>query len=264
MYHISWLTGAVLLAAPVWTAPVQAQDDAAGDVAEPAPSLLEIQPEDRVLGDPDAPVTIFEFASLTCPHCAAFHTDTLPELKQELIDTGMANLVMRHFPLDQLAMQAAMVADCVPDAQYYPFLNVLFDTQADWTSAENPLQAVLQTAMLAGAPRAELTACLEDEAVQTSVLSVRLRAQGELNVASTPTFFVGDTMLRGAQPFESFAEAVAVATAAAAAADDSAAEGDDAAGDDPVADDAGPEAADDADEATEADTDADADEPVTE
>ena len=214
MYHISCLAGAMLVAMPAWAQ----DDDAAGgsDVDAPAPSLLEIQPEDRVLGDPDAPVTIFEFASLTCPHCASFHEETLPELKAELIDTGAANLVMRHFPLDQLAMQAAIVADCVPDAQYYPFLDVLYRTQADWAQSSEPLQAVLQTAMLAGAPQDVLTACMQDEAVLNSVLSVRLRAQGELGVESTPTFFIGGVMLRGVQDFDVFAEAVAAATPAAA------------------------------------------------
>lgn len=206
MYHISCLAGAMLVALPAW-----AQDDGS-DVGTPAPSLLEIQPEDRVLGDPDAPVTIFEFASLTCPHCATFHAEVLPELKEQLIDTGAANLVMRHFPLNQLAMQAALVADCVPDAQYYPFLDVLFRTQDDWAQSSEPMQAVLQTAMLAGAPRDSLTVCMQDEAVLNGVLAVRLRAQGELGVESTPTFFVGGVMLRGVQEYEVFAEAVAEAT----------------------------------------------------
>ena len=236
-YHISWLSGAVVALAllPAW-----AQDDGesdavvdatanesestdvdsdadvaveATDLDTPAPSLLDVLPTDRVFGDRDAPVTIFEFSSMTCPHCATFHVETLPELKRELIDTGQANLVIRHFPLDQLAMNAAMIAECVPEAQYYPFIDILYTSQQSWVSADNPLQAVLQTAMLAGAPRNDLEDCLQDEAVSTAVLSTRLRAQSELGVESTPTFFVGGEMIRGTQGYGVFAEAVAAAVA---------------------------------------------------
>ncbi|MEZ5668401.1 MAG: thioredoxin domain-containing protein [Alphaproteobacteria bacterium] len=235
-YHISWVAGAAIALALM---PAFAQDDAAepadegstteatvteaqpadadtteADADQPAPSLLELQPTDRVLGDRDAPVTIFEFSSLTCPHCAAFHNETLPRIEAELIDTGKANLVIRHFPLDQVAFQAATVADCVPEAQYYTFIAVLYSTQPQWATSSNPLQSVLQTAMLAGVPQATLTACVADESIGNTILSTRLRAQSELDVGSTPTFFVGGEEIRGAQDFDTFAEAVAAATPA--------------------------------------------------
>ncbi|MGF1626398.1 MAG: DsbA family protein [Alphaproteobacteria bacterium] len=213
--HISWLVAAMAaVALPAW-----AQDEPSADaeaVAEPAPSLLIIWPEDAVLGDPDAPVTIFEFSSLTCSHCAAFHVDILPEVKAELIESGMANLVVRHFPLDQLAMNAALVAECVPQGQFHSFIDVLYRTQESWVGSQNPMQAVLQTAMLAGVPEAGLSTCMQDQAVMNSVLAVRLRAQTELAIQSTPTFFVGGMMIRGAQPFHVFAEAVEVAAAVVA------------------------------------------------
>ncbi len=213
--HISWLVAAMAaVALPAW-AQDEPTSDAEAAVTEPAPDLLTIWPDDAVLGDPDAPVTIFEFSSLTCPHCAAFHIDTLPEVKAELIETGAANLVMRHFPLDQLAMNAALVAECVPQGQFHSFIDVLYKTQESWAGSQNPMQAVLQTAMLAGVPEAGLSTCMQDQAVMNSVLAVRLRAQTELAIQSTPTFFVGGMMIRGAQPFDVFAEAVEVAAAAA-------------------------------------------------
>ena len=208
--QISWLVAALAVLA----LPAQAQDPAQED---PAPDLLTIWPDDRVFGNSDAPVTIFEFSSLTCPHCAAFHIDTLPEVKSELIDAGLANLVIRHFPLDQLAMNAALVAECVPPGQYYSFIDVLYTTQADWAGSDDPMQTILRTAMLAGVPEGSLRACMEDEAVLNGILAVRLRAQTELGITSTPTFFVGGEMIRGAQPYDVFAEAVETAAAAAPA-----------------------------------------------
>lgn len=210
--HISWVAALALVSVPAWA---QDEPETEIDLDAPAPSLLEVWPEDRIYGDPDAPVTIFEFSSLTCPHCAAFHVDTLPELKAELIDTGRANLVIRHFPLDQLAMNAALVAECVPEAQYYPFIDLLYTTQESWVASGDPMQTVLQTAMLAGVPQQDLASCMQDETVLNGILSVRLRAQTELGIRSTPTFYVGDAMIRGAQPFGTFAEAVEAAEAAA-------------------------------------------------
>lgn len=211
--YISWFTGVALLASPAW-----AQDDSTADTAtapaDTPPNLLEIWPDDRVYGDPDAPVTIFEFSSLTCPHCAAFHDEALPEIKTNLIDTGAVNIVIRHFPLDQLAMNAALVAECVPPAQYYPFIDVLYRTQEQWAHSDNPMQAVLQTAMLAGVPESSLMGCMQDESVLNGILAVRLRAQTELQISSTPTFFIGGQMIRGAQDYGTFADAVDVARAA--------------------------------------------------
>lgn len=248
MYHMSWLAGAVT-ALTVTVASAEHDGGATvvtvPDAGPDAPSLLEIYPSDNVLGDRDAPVTIFEFASLTCPHCAAFHVNTLPDLKAELIETGKANLVVRHFPLDQLALRGAMVAECVPPAQYHQFIDVLYQTQTDWRDSGDPMQALIQTAMLAGLPRGDIEACLQDETLLNGILSVRLRAQSELGVESTPTFYIGNQMVRGAQPYGVFAEAVAAATPAMPAAaeadeaaDDESAESEDNDGDEDASDDA--------------------------
>ncbi len=96
---------------------------AAPSLAQSTPQPL---PDDRVLGKADAPVTIFEYASLTCPHCADFDEHTLPKLKADWIDTGKARLIFRDFPLDQAAVRAAQLARCAPPEQFYAFVDALF------------------------------------------------------------------------------------------------------------------------------------------
>ncbi len=100
-----------------------------------AQSLLQLNKDDRILGKPDAPITIVEYASLTCPHCAHFENDVLPELKKKWIDSGKAKLVLRDFPLDEPALRAAMIARCAPPDRYYAYVDTLFATQDKWVMA---------------------------------------------------------------------------------------------------------------------------------
>ena len=92
-------------------------------------TVLEITKDDRILGKPEAPITIVEYASLTCPHCAHFANDVLPEIKKAWIDTGKARLVLRDFPLDEPALRAAMIARCAPPDRYYAFADTFFAAQ---------------------------------------------------------------------------------------------------------------------------------------
>ena len=104
---------------------------------------------DQMLGKADAPVTIVEYASMTCPHCAHFHATTLPELKKKYIDTGKARLIFREFPFDPRAEAGFMLARCSKD-KYFPMIDVLFKQQANWASVENAKDALLQISKLAG------------------------------------------------------------------------------------------------------------------
>src|SRR5690606_14406819 len=133
--------------------------------------------EERVLGNPDAPVTIIEYASLTCPHCAQFHRETLPELKKRFIQDGKVRLVMRDFPLDRVALQAHTVARCAPKEQYFPLLDTLFRSQDRWARADNPTAALVGIAKLSGMTDETIRACLNSEAVQRSVLQDRLTGE---------------------------------------------------------------------------------------
>ncbi len=164
--------------------------------------------EDRVLGDPEAPVTIREFSSLTCPHCRSFHEETLPKLKETYIDTGKAKLVMHDFPLDGAAAAAAMMARCAPKQRYFPIIEVLFDKQAEWSRSQNVLAALTKIGRFAGMSEQTIQACFENEALFNAIRERRDAYSEEHDIRSTPTFLVGEEKIVGAQPYETFVEAI--------------------------------------------------------
>lgn len=190
----------LLLAAPALAlgAPALAQAPAAD------PRLAE-----RAAGQPDAPVTVIEYFSLTCGHCANFHRDTLPQVKRELIEPGRARLVFRDFPLDQVALTAAAVARSLPPERYEPFVGTLFQTQERWAFGQNPREELARMAALAGMPRAAFDAAVADQALQRAILEQRLEGQRQHNVNSTPTFVFGGRTVPGNIPFDRFASLVA-------------------------------------------------------
>lgn len=157
------------------------------------------------LGDPAAPVTIIEYSSLTCPHCAAFQKETLPGLKTRYIDTGKVHFVMRDFPLDQIALRAAVIAHCAGPERYPAFVDVFFQQQASWIRAADPVQALKQLARLGGLGTEQADACLADKAMEDAVLKSRLEAQQKFEVKSTPTFIVNGKSYSGEKSVEDFA-----------------------------------------------------------
>jgi protein-disulfide isomerase len=165
-------------------------------VAADAAALLRATPQDRVLGQADAPITIVEYASMTCPHCAHFATETLPELKKKWIDTGKAKLIMRPFPLDQVALRAEMLARCLPPERYYPMIETLFKTQDKW-AVQNWRPALERTARLAGIGTKEFDACLANKALEDEIVQSRLTAATQLDVNATPTLFVNGKKFEG-------------------------------------------------------------------
>ncbi|MBI1778251.1 MAG: DsbA family protein [Proteobacteria bacterium] len=159
---------------------------------------------ERTLGKADAAITIIEFASLTCPHCAAFDKETLPKLKAAYIDTGKAKLVFRDFPLDGLALRAAALARCAPADRYFPMLNILFQQQDSWSRAKDPLDALAKIGRLAGMSQQTIDACLKSDKLMDGVVNIRLEAERQFKIESTPTFVINGTKISGAQPFEEF------------------------------------------------------------
>jgi protein-disulfide isomerase len=159
----------------------------------------EVTADDRILGKADAPVTIIEYASLTCPHCAAFEKDILPKIKSEWIDTGKAKLVFRDFPLDGSALKAAIVARCAPPERFYGFIGVLFAQQGSWGLAQDPVPGISRIAKLGGMSDDQVQACLKDDALQNKVLAGRLAAEQQYQVESTPTFFINGKKVVGAK-----------------------------------------------------------------
>jgi protein-disulfide isomerase len=179
-----------------------------GGAAVPAQAVAAPNPDDKVLGAADAPVTIIEYASLTCPHCATFHSETLPQIKSKYIDTGKVKLVYRDFPFDELGLRAAMTAHCLEPDSYFGFLDVLFRSQDKWSRSNDPIAALKQLARLAGMQDADFDACQKNEAVADRVLQGRIDGQNTHDVRATPTFIINDQKISGAQSFEKMSEII--------------------------------------------------------
>jgi protein-disulfide isomerase len=152
---------------------------------------------DKVLGDEKAPVTIVEYASLTCSHCAAFHNETLPAIKTKYVDTGKVRLILREFPFDPLATAASMLARCAPEQRYWPLIDAFFKTQDTWARSDKPLDSLLVLARQAGFTQETFEACLKNQSVYDGINAVRKRGTEMLRVDSTPTFFINGQRLTG-------------------------------------------------------------------
>lgn len=160
---------------------------------------------DMVMGDPNAPVTIIEYASMTCGHCAHFHENTLPALKERYIDTGKAKLILREFPFDPRATAAFMLARCAPQDKFYPMVGVLFQQQSNWARAEDARGALLQISKLAGFTQESFEECLKNQELLDKVRQVYQKAAKDYGVDSTPTFFINGEKVSGALPIEQMA-----------------------------------------------------------
>jgi protein-disulfide isomerase len=177
--------------------------------AQSVEKLMEPQPlPDMVMGDANAPVTIVEYASMTCPHCAQFHTATLPAIKEKYIDTGKAKLILREFPFDPRAAAAFMLARCAPPEQYYPMVGVLFEQQKTWATAENAAEPLLQLSKLAGFTQESFEACLKNQELLDKVRAVFEKGSKEYGVESTPTFFINGEKTTGALSVEEMSKLI--------------------------------------------------------
>ncbi len=165
---------------------------------------LEDALEETAMGRDDAPVTMIEYSSLTCPHCATFHRETLPKIKEAYIDTGKVRLVSRDFPLGGLALAAAVLTRCAGPAKYFGFLEVLFRSQDRWAKAQNPRDALLQVSRFAGLTEADFDACLNNETLIKTIQTRARKASQELGIDSTPTFIIDGRKVPGALSFEEF------------------------------------------------------------
>ncbi len=155
---------------------------------------------DVALGPPDAKVTIIEYASLTCSHCAEFHKTVFPTLKSKYIDTGKVRFILREFPLDDLAAAGFMLARCAGNDKYYDIVDLLFEKQAEWAFVKKPLEALFQLVKQAGFTQERAETCLKNQQIYAGVTAVMKRANEKFEVSSTPTFFInGKISAWGAQ-----------------------------------------------------------------
>jgi protein-disulfide isomerase len=156
-----------------------------------AKKLLEAVPPhgEMTLGDPKAPVTMIEYASLTCPHCAEFHNNIWPEIKRAYVDTGKVLFILREFPTNELAVGAFMLARCVPYDKYFATIDAMFETQAVWLKTDTKAN-LFKIVGAAGLDAAGAEICIKKEDLARAIFDTRKRAMEEFNVKGTPSFFV--------------------------------------------------------------------------
>jgi len=178
----------------------EAMAQSASDVAKP------VSLPDMALGPANAPVTITEYASMTCPHCAAFDENVFPKIKSEYIDSGKVRYVFREFPLDIKAAAGSMLARCIAkdDAgKYFAVIDMLFKQQNDWVT-KNTTETLTRIGKQAGLSQQAVEDCLKDQALLDKIAADQKFANEVLKVSSTPTFFINGEMIRGETSFEEF------------------------------------------------------------
>jgi protein-disulfide isomerase len=184
-------------------------EPAKADAPEPDQAeLAKAGPEgDIVLGSDKAPVTIIEYASMTCPHCAHFSTDTFPELQKRYIDTGKVRYIFREFPLDALAAAGFMLARCAGKDKFMPVVETLFAKQPEWM-VQKPIEPLKAIAKQFGFTEQSFDACLANQHVLDGIQEVRDRAAEKLGINSVPTFFVNGQKLTGDQSIDALAKVI--------------------------------------------------------
>jgi|RhiMethySRZTD1v2_1073278.scaffolds.fasta_scaffold01101_30 protein-disulfide isomerase len=188
--------------------------DAATDASEKAAAVPAVTPDDKFIGNADAPVTIVEYFSLGCPHCKHFHEDILPQLKKDYIDTGKARLVFRDFPLDGVSFAAAALTRCVNDLAYFAMVDTLFKQQETW-HVENGATKIAEIAKGVGMDQAAFDACIKDKARNAKILAMQKEGADTYKVDATPTFFINDRKLAGVSDYAPFKATIEAALAAA-------------------------------------------------
>jgi protein-disulfide isomerase len=176
------------------------------DAAAPSDVTKPVSLPDMALGPADAPVTIVEFASMTCPHCAAFTENVFPKIKAAYIDTNKIRFVFREFPLDIKAAAGSMLARCIAkdDAgKYFAAIDLLFRQQNDWV-LKNTADTLSRIGRQAGLSQTQVEDCLKDQALLDKIAADQKYAADVLKVNSTPTFFINGEMLKGETSFEEF------------------------------------------------------------
>jgi len=193
--------------------PAPASVAAASPASQASPSPAGPQFTARTLGLDSAPVKVHEYFSLTCTHCAHFANATMPQVKQNLVDTGKVQFIYHDFPLDQVALKAAQVARYLPPAEYYPFIEALFASQNDWAfqPGEDYHASIFKYAALAGMDQATYETAWKDDALGQFILNAQKEDEAMYKIAATPTFIINGKAFPGALEYDDFAAKVAAA-----------------------------------------------------
>ncbi|MFL1462577.1 thioredoxin domain-containing protein [Roseococcus sp. DSY-14] len=165
-------------------------------------------PGERAIGRADAPVTVVEFHSLTCGNCARFHNDVFPRIRAAFIEPGLVRFVLRDFPLDRAALDAAAMVHCAGPERFEPLVSLVYAQKENWAHSADPRAALRRYAALAGLPGERLEQCWADTAFLGAIMRMRLDAEREHGVNATPSFLIGGRVHRGVLEFDRFAALV--------------------------------------------------------
>ena len=176
-------------------------------VASVADAADKTYPIDITVGQANAPSTVIEYFSLDCPHCAAFHAQVMPTIKEKLIDTGKIKLVLRDFPLSDVALAAALLAHCNPD-RYYAFVNTMLASQGSWALAKDPVAALKTVARLGGLSEAQITACMANADMLIQIKARQNDAVKDLKVDGTPSFIIDGKKTTGEMSYDEFVKLI--------------------------------------------------------
>ena len=173
-------------------------------------SVLEITESDFVVGNENAPITIIEYASMSCSHCASFHNNTLGDIKTEYIDTGKVRFVFRDFPFNYPALLGSMVMQCISKDIRYDYMNALYMLQHNWVFSENTKtkQELYKIMQSGGMTKNEFDSCLSNADLENYILEGVMAAQKEFDIRSTPSFLVNGKLIEGNKNIKEFRQII--------------------------------------------------------
>ena len=169
-------------------------------------SVLNLTEDDFIIGNNNAPITIIEYASMSCSHCANFHNNTLPDLKKEYIDTSKVKYVFRDFPYNYPALLGSMLMRCIPSEVRYDYMNALYKLQNMWVVRENAItrQELYKIMQTGGMTKENFDTCLSNVDLENKILQEVIAAQSEFNIRSTPSFLINGELLEGDKSIKVF------------------------------------------------------------
>ena len=173
-------------------------------------TVLDITEDDFVIGDKNAPITIIEYASLSCSHCANFHKNTLPDIKKEYVDTGKVRFVFRNFPYDPPSLIGSVILKCVPKDVRYDYMNALFLLRKNWVISDNAksTQELYKIMQSGGMSKEDFDNCLKRDDLANQIIKGRIDVQNEFNIQSTPSFLINGNLEQGNKSVKEFRQII--------------------------------------------------------
>ena len=153
--------------------------------------------EEKSLGTPDAPIKMIEFASLTCGHCARFHNEVMPTIKEKYINNGKIFFTYKDFPLDKFALKASIISRCSGNRNYFSFLDVFYKKQSSWTRSQDPFKSLLKIAKIGGLKDEEIKVCVGNKSIEDGLLKDRLQSSKKYDITATPTIYLNGKKYTG-------------------------------------------------------------------